>query len=164
MSLLWVSRLRNWVDLYSVTWSTKGPTYVSYTVFHDPVGRSSERISDDRPTGSWNTVQETYIGPFVDCDGSPQCLSLRIEHCLFGGLSSSCLFCNMWIRNRDLKRKGLPLLHLEKKKKTRFMRVWLLSVMLVLLLWWWKEQSLRWKKKWRFQSCNVRRIGWPLRA
>ena len=30
------------------------------------------------------------IGPFVDCDGSPQCLSLRIEHCLFGGLSSSC--------------------------------------------------------------------------
>ena len=26
-----------------------------------------------------------------DCDGSPQCLSLRIEHCLFGGLPSSCL-------------------------------------------------------------------------
>ena len=47
-------------------------------------------LSDDRPTGSWNTVEETQIGPFVDCDSSPQCLSLRIEHCLFGGLSSSC--------------------------------------------------------------------------
>ena len=34
--------------------------------------------------------EEKRIGPFVDCDGSPQCLSLRIEHCLFGGLSSSC--------------------------------------------------------------------------
>ena len=35
--------------------SMKGPICVSYTVFHDPVGRSSERIhSDDRPTGSWN--------------------------------------------------------------------------------------------------------------
>ena len=34
--------------------STKEPICVSYTVFHDPVGRSSERIlSDDRPTGSW---------------------------------------------------------------------------------------------------------------
>ena len=36
-----------------------------------------------------NFVQ-TQIGPFVDGDGSPQCLPLRIEHCLFGGLSSSC--------------------------------------------------------------------------
>ena len=25
--------------------------------------------------------EETQIGPFVDCDGSPLCLSLRIEHC-----------------------------------------------------------------------------------
>ena len=30
--------------------------------------------------------------PFgCDCDGSPQCLPLRIEHCLFGGLSFSML-------------------------------------------------------------------------
>ena len=27
----------------------------------------------------------------VDCDGSPQCLPLRIEHCLFGGLSFSAI-------------------------------------------------------------------------
>ena len=34
-------------------------------------------------------MREKQIGSYVDCDGSPQCLSLRIEHCLFGGLSSS---------------------------------------------------------------------------
>ena len=37
--------------------STKGPISFSYTVFHDPAGRSSESLlSDDRPAGSWNTV------------------------------------------------------------------------------------------------------------
>ena len=37
--------------------STKGPICFSYTVFHDPAGRSSESIlSDDRPAGPWNTV------------------------------------------------------------------------------------------------------------
>ena len=43
-----------------------------------------------RPTGSWHTMSEKELGPFVDCDGSPRGLSLRIEHCLFGGLLSSC--------------------------------------------------------------------------
>ena len=88
--------------------SKKGPICVSYTVFYDPVGRSSERLLHgvSRPSrsivrenvfsltidllGRETPCYETQIGPFVDCDGSPQCLSLRIEHCLFGGLSSSC--------------------------------------------------------------------------
>ena len=33
--------------------TTKGPVVFYYTVFHDPVGRSSDRtLSYDRPTGS----------------------------------------------------------------------------------------------------------------
>ena len=55
-------------------------------------------LSDDRSTGSWNTVYVTETNWFIryDCDGSPQCLSLRIEHCLFGGLSSSCVNAKWW--------------------------------------------------------------------
>ena len=45
--------------------STKGPICVSYTVFHDPVGRSSERMYSLRrstPTGSQHFVNEWWTG------------------------------------------------------------------------------------------------------
>ena len=50
----------------------------------------------------------------IDCDGSPQCISLRIEQCLFGGLSSSCIY---WPRHANWRHQqfGVHFLSLFEK-------------------------------------------------
>ena len=48
-SKLWSFKVEKTAKIfYQTLQSTKGPMYVSYTVFHDPVGRSSERIHNQR--------------------------------------------------------------------------------------------------------------------
>ena len=54
-----------------------------------PVMNTNEKWKEDKKLQGREIVFQLEIY-FVDCDGSPQCLSLRIEHRLFGGLSSSC--------------------------------------------------------------------------
>ena len=87
----------HWVHNYiEIPQSTKGPICVSYTVFHDPVGRSSCR---ENTYSLWRSTYWVVKHRVRDTNCSFRrlwrfyslCLSLRIEHCLFGGLSSSCI-------------------------------------------------------------------------
>ena len=66
-----------------------------YTVFHDPVGRSSERIlSDDRPTGSWEfSLTIDLLGREARCKRHKLVLSLTVTALLsvyHWGLSTFC--------------------------------------------------------------------------
>ena len=59
-------------------------------------------LREDRPTGSYNaaTCVTEPIGHEsfrCGCDVSPQCLPLRVEHCLFRGLSISSTRKKLWI-------------------------------------------------------------------
>ena len=71
------------------------------------VSRPSRSIVREKMYSLWRStcwvvkhrVRQTNWSFRCTCDGSPQCLSLRIEHCLFGGLSSSCLLFYMILCN-----------------------------------------------------------------